>query len=160
MEIISVRDDPDSVQMFIDYFTERWASELTKPIYQNCLENTVNENYPLPQWYLMLGVSDEIIGGVGLITNDFISRMDLWPWLCALYVEEPHRNKGCGAALIEHVCAEAGRLEFDKVYLATDLIGYYERHKFAYIGDGYHPWGESSRIYERQVVQKKKNDRQ
>ncbi|TYR78647.1 hypothetical protein FZC66_18785 [Priestia megaterium] len=37
---------------------------------------------------------------------------------------------------------------FNKVFLCTDHIGYYEKYGFTYIDDGYHPWGSSSRIYE------------
>lgn len=152
MKIISVRDTNESHQRFIDYFSKCWASEATKPIYRNCIENTLNTKSSLPQWFLLLDHSNSIIGGVGLVTNDFISRMDLFPWLCALHVEKHARGKGFGSLLIEHACAEAKKLDFEKVYLCTKLTGYYEKHRFTYIGDGYHPWGDRSKIYERLVA--------
>lgn len=31
---------------------------------------------------------------------------------------------------------------------AIDYIGVYEKYGFQYIGQGYHPWGEESRIYQ------------
>ena len=151
MKIISVRDNPGSVNIFVDYFSKCWASELTKPIYQNCIENSVHASVLLPQWYLLVDESGATIGGAGLVTNDFISRMDLLPWLCALHVDESRRNKGYGALLIKHVCEESRRLGFLNIYLSTDHTGYYERHSFTYIGNGFHPWGASSRIYERSL---------
>ena len=152
MKIISVRDNPKSYQTFVDYFAKYWASEKTKPVYQDCIENTINTPSTLPQWYLLVDALDSIIGGVGLVTNDFISRMDLFPWLCALHIEEQHRNQGYGSLLIKHVCAEAKKLGFEKLYLSTDLTGYYERHDFSNIGLGYHPWGSSSKIYEKSLT--------
>ena len=102
----------------------------------------------LPQWFLLQN-SKEIIGGCGLITNDFISRMDLYPWLCALYVEEKYRHQGCGGKLIEHASLAATLLGYENLYCCTDHIGYYEKCRFEYIGIGYHPWDENSRIYRR-----------
>lgn len=37
---------------------------------------------------------------------------------------------------------------FSKLYLCSDHVGYYEKYGFSKIGTGYHPWGESSGIFE------------
>ena len=82
-----------------------------------------------------------------MIPNDFISRMDLWPWICALHVAREHRGHGYGRRLLDYARADARRLGFRKIYLSTEHVGYYERYGFVYLGQGWHPWGESSRIY-------------
>jgi len=74
--------------------------------------------------------------------------MDLWPWICALYIEKEHRGKSFGEALLHQARKDAGIAGFKKVYLCTDLTGYYEKYGFIYIGEGYHPWGSRSKIYE------------
>ncbi len=95
---------------------------------------------------------DEIIGGYGLITNDFISRQDLFPWLCALYIEENYRGKQLGSILLEHGRSEAAKLGYRKLYLGTDHDGYYEKYGWKHIANGFHPWGAESKIYERITI--------
>ena len=146
-EIISLRSCPEKLELFCDYFSRHWG----KPeIYRNCMENSLNSKSPLPQWFLMFD-RNEIIGGCGLITNDFISRMDIYPWLCALYVDEKHRQQGLGGKLIEYTAKTASELGYENLYCCTDHIGYYEKYRFEYIGIGYHPWNETSRIYCRSL---------
>lgn len=50
--------------------------------------------------------------------------------------------------LIEAAKADAAKANFQKLYLATDHVGYYEKFGFSYIADAYHPWGDVSRVYE------------
>ncbi|WP_224651490.1 GNAT family N-acetyltransferase [Pectobacterium versatile] len=150
LNIISVRNHPEYKEPAIHYFQRHWASDETFILYEDCISHCIDAENPLPDWYL-LEKDGHIIGGAGLITNDFISRMDLYPWLCALYVEENYRGNGYAGQLIEHLVQETRRAGFSKLHLCTDLLGFYERNGFHFTGMGYHPWGESSRIYTRSL---------
>lgn len=145
ISIISVRERPEYRESAIEYISSKW--ELVNPIiYENSISHCINSPNPLPQWYL-LKKDSEIIGCAGLITNDFISRMDLYPWLCALFIEENYRGNNYSSLLLEKAKDDAIKGGFRNLYLCTDHIGLYEKHGFKYIGQGYHPWEESSRIY-------------
>lgn len=146
IRIIAVRDNPKYVDRAADYFAAKWG--VARCIYLDSIGTSMSTNSHLPRWYLMLK-DDEIIGSYGLITNDFNSRQDLWPWLAALYIEESERGSGLGARLLAHGVQEAARLGFETVYLFTDHIGYYEKYGWTYIGSGYGVDGEESRVYER-----------
>lgn len=155
MKLLSLRENPGMLDVFISYFQKVWASPDSMEVYDDCMRNAVTSDAKLPQWYLLLedkeSAEDHIVGCAGLITNDFISRMDLYPWLCALFIEPDFRGNNYGRFLIERCIRDAGQLGYPYVYLATDHIGYYERFGFTCIGTGYHPWGETSRIYSRKT---------
>ena len=149
MNIISVRENPEYLDRAIAYFQKSWPS--VKPeIYDDCIRHCIDARDHLPQWYLLMK-EDEIIGGAGLITNDFISRGDLYPWICAVYIEEAHRGHAYATLLMEKAKIDTNRFGYQYLYLSTEHLGYYEKYGFSYIGQGYHPWGEESRIYEIRV---------
>jgi N-acetylglutamate synthase-like GNAT family acetyltransferase len=116
-------------------------------MYDDCITHSLTAKNTLPQWYL-LEKEGEIIGCAGLITNDFISRGDLYPWVCAIFINENHRGNNYSALLIDKAKDDTRKFGFDNLYLCTDHVGFYEKQGFTYIGQGYHPWEEESRIYE------------
>ncbi len=146
MKIFSVRQNPELKDAFIAYFQKTWASEASRMVYADCISHCIGAAASLPQWYLLLD-GETIAGCAGLITNDFISRMDLVPWLCALFIEPAYRGHAYGALLIERCKEDARKAGYPKLYLCSDHKGYYERYGFRRIGIGYHPWGESSGIF-------------
>lgn len=150
VQIISVKEKPEYKKQAITYIQSKWATEQSLKVYEDCIEHCITSQNPLPQWYLLI-IEERIVGCAGLITNDFISRMDLYPWVCAVYVEDERRGNKYGTALIERAKQDAKSGGFSNVYLCTDHVGLYEKYGFTHIGTGYHPWGESSRIYEVSV---------
>lgn len=149
MNIISVRENPEYKNIAIEYFQRSWKSVLPV-IYEDCITHSIEAKNSLPQWYLLEN-RGEIIGCAGLITNDFISRGDLYPWVCAIFIEEKHRGNAYGSLLIDKAKIDAKKAGFGHLYLCTSHIGYYEKYDFKYIGQGYHPWGEESRVYELEL---------
>ena len=93
-----------------------------------CLE----KNTAIPQWYLAVHRA-EIIGGVGVIENDFHDRKDLSPNLCALFVEEAWRNQGIAGKLLQFVCDDMEEWNIHTLYLLTEHTSFYERYDWEYI---------------------------
>jgi len=75
MIIISVRNSPEYIDLAICYLQNSWP-EVDPIIYENCISNCLTAEQTLPQGYL-LEKEVEISGYAGLITNDFMSRMDV-----------------------------------------------------------------------------------
>jgi len=150
INIISISEAPQYCEIGIEWFSSKWG--IDKKEYEKSFDDCINKNENLPQWYLVLNEDDEIIGGCGLIQNDFVDRIDLFPYLCALFVEEKARGHAIGASLLENARKDAMAKGFNKLYLCTDHTSYYEKYGWTHIGTGKHPWGDTSRIYEINTI--------
>ena len=145
IQILSIREQPEYKELAIHYFQEHWKS-VWPIIYEDSISHSIQAKNDLPQWYL-LQKENTIIGCAGLITNDFISRGDLYPWVCGLFIDEKERGSAYSGLLLNRAKADAKKFGYDHLYLCTEHIGLYEKFGFKYIGQGYHPWQEESRIY-------------
>ena len=61
----------------------------------------------------------EVLGSASLILHDMETRMELTPWLAAVFVGESYRQKGIGAELVRRITMEAGKLDIPLLYLYT-----------------------------------------
>lgn len=85
-------------------------------------------------------LEDEIVGGLGVIENDFHDRKDLAPNVCALYVEEEYRNQGIAGKMLDYTCNDMKEKNINTLYLITDYTSFYERYGWEFLcmvqGDG------------------------
>lgn len=83
---------------------------------------------------------EKIVGGMGVIDNDFHDRKDLSPNVCAVYTEKEYRKKGIAGNLLNIVVADLKQKNITPIYLVTDHIGFYERYGWEFLcmvqGDG------------------------
>ena len=121
MRVISVREKPEYKEVAIKYFPSKWP-EVAPEIYEDCITHTVGSEHVLPQWYL-LEKEGIIMGCAGLITNDFICRMDLYPWFCALYVEEAYRGNAYAVLLVEKAKEDTRKAGFSRMWGITRNTG-------------------------------------
>ena len=98
-------------------------------------------------WYLCMD-GDRIVGGLGVIENDFHDRKDLYPNVCAVYTEAAYRKRGIAGKLLDMAVEDLCSKGISPVYLVTDLTGFYERYGWEFLcmvqGDGEN---EMSRMY-------------
>ncbi len=143
--IVRLSDCPGIKERAAKWFHEKWGIPLEAYI-TSMNECLIGAN-PVPQWYLAME-SDIIIGGMGVIENDFHNRKDLTPNVCAVYVEENRRCQGVAGALLDFVCNDMKSKGVDTLYLLTDHTSFYKRYGWEFLcmvqGDGD---DELSRMY-------------
>ncbi len=146
-EILNLRERPELLERAAAWFHEKWGVPLEA--YRESMEACLKGEGSVPQWYLAMG-SGEIIGGLGVIENDFHDRKDLAPNVCAVYTEEACRCQGVAGALLNHVCEDMAGLGVGTLYLLTDHTAFYERYGWTFLcmaqGEGE---DEPSRMYVR-----------
>ena len=133
---ITLRENPAFKGPAAEWFHHKWG--VPEEAYLECMENYLNKETEYG-WYLCLD-GDKIIGGLGVIDNDFHDRKDLSPNICAVYTEEEYRNKGIAGHLLDLAVADLKEKGITPVYLVTDHIGFYERYGWEFFclvqGDG------------------------
>lgn len=135
--IIRLTDRPELKAQAAAWFHEKWG--VPEQAYLDSMENALRGGSPVPQWYLVTE-GTRIIGGMGVIENDFHDRKDLTPNVCAVYTEPDCRCCGIAGALLQFVCRDMHEKGIDTLYLLTDHTGFYERYGWDFFcmaqGDG------------------------
>lgn len=136
LKYITLREKPELEDFAAEWFHSKWG--VPKEAYLECMNDYLSGKTECG-WYLCL-CDDEIVGGMGVIENDFHDRKDLTPNVCAVYTEEKYRGKGIAGNLLNMVVENLKFKNISPVYLVTDHTGFYERYGWEFLcmvqGDG------------------------
>ena len=141
---ITLREKPALMDTAAQWFNSKWG--VPKEAYLDCMQAYLSGETELG-WYLCLD-GEKIVGGMGVIENDFHDRKDLSPNVCAVYTEDSHRKMGIAGELLNMTVEDLRSKGISPVYLVTDHIGFYERYGWEFYcmaqGDGQ---PEMTRLY-------------
>ena len=129
-EILRLNERPALLEALAAWFSEKWRVPLEA--YRESMAESLAAEDPWPRWYAAL-CGERIIGGLGVIENDFHERKDLKPNVCAVYTEPDFRGRGVAGALLEAVYTDMKAAGVSPLYLLTDHTGFYERYGWEYL---------------------------
>ena len=124
LKYTTLRDMPELKNTAAEWFHNKWG--VPEEAYLECMDAYLGKSTEYG-WYLCLD-GDKIVGGLGVIDNDFHDRKDLSPNVCAVYTEESYRSQGIAGNLLNLAVEDMRSKGISPVYLVTDHVGFYERY--------------------------------
>lgn len=146
MEIYELGERRGLFEEAVEFFWKQWGNQENYLFYQDCMLHSCDSKSDVPRFYIAIQ-NNSIVGSYALLRNDLISRQDLSPWLACLFVVPELRGNALGSVLLRHAVTEGQKKGFEKLYLCTDLEGYYEKYGWSYMQKGYMFNGEATNIY-------------
>lgn len=128
-EIVKLTDRPEMKDIAARWFHDKWGVPLEA--YTESMDSCLSKGGPIPMWYMALE-NDRIVGGLGVIENDFHPRTDLTPNICAVYTEQDRRCRGIAGGLLERAVNDLKNSGINKAYLVTSHTSFYERYGWQY----------------------------
>lgn len=126
---ITLREEPKIKDKAATWFHSKWG--VPKEAYLECMDAYL-QNETEYGWYLCLD-GNQIIGGMGVIENDFHDRKDLAPNVCAVYTEGEYRCKGIAGNLLNLAVEDMKNKGITPIYLVTDHTDFYERYGWEFL---------------------------
>ena len=129
LEYITLRDRPGLLDAAAAWFHSKWG--VPTEAYLESMDAYLAGRTEYG-WYLCLD-GGRIVGGMGVIENDFHDRRDLFPNVCAVYTEEDCRGRGIAGRLLELTVEDQRAHGVSPLYLVTDHRGFYERYGWEFL---------------------------
>ena len=139
LKIYNIKEKQEFLREVAELTQKEWGSktnskeEFEEKINKKISKIINNFNNPL-YCKLVLLDNDILIGFISIFPTDGDERKDLSPWYATMYVKEEFRGKGYSKILNNAILEEAKSRGFEKLYLKTDLINYYEKFGAIFLG--------------------------
>ncbi len=138
MKIFDIKEKQGYLREVAELTQNEWGSkELSKEEYEEKVNLKINKIKSLwddIRYCKLLLLEDEtLIGFISMFPTDGDERQDLTPWYATMYVKKEYRGKGYSKFLNDAILAEARKRGFEKLYLKSELVNYYEKFGAKYI---------------------------
>lgn len=95
----------------------------------------------------ILADGERLVSFCTLTKNDCVKDDTLFPWIGFLFTTPEYRGHRYSEIIMDEAYRVAKEQGADKVYLATDHIGFYEKYGYTYLETRIDIYDEESRIY-------------
>lgn len=137
MKLINLKENEYYLKEYIKLCSKEWGSPKTSEELNNYVNNKIEKilsnNYDKLLSAIGLIDNDILIGFISLFKDDGDEKKDLTPWYATMYVKKEYRGHGYSKILNNAILDEAKKLGYQKVFLKSNLINYYEKYGAKYI---------------------------
>lgn len=92
-----------------------------------------------------------IIGYCTFLKTDYYPDNRWWPWISSIFVDEKARGRRVSHRMIEAAEQYARSQGFSKVYIPSDMIGFYEKCGYAPLGKLVNYGGDTDVIFAKEI---------
>ena len=134
MEIYNIKDRLEYLEEIVELTHNEWGNRiLSEEDYRVWLQKKIISIKSMldrnDYCKLILLDEDNLVGFISLFPTDGDERSDLSPWYATMFVKKEYRRRGCSKILNDALLKESKKRGFERVYLKTDLNGYYEKFR-------------------------------
>ena len=147
MEIVKIDYGTELYEKLIDY-AENCSWIVGKHLSQILRENNFLE------WEAVFATvsEDEIIGFCTFLETDYYPENKYSPWISSIFVDENFRGNRISFSMIEKAIEHAKIWNFKKVYIPSDMVGFYEKYGFRKIDELLNYGGDTDNIFVKEIL--------
>lgn len=93
----------------------------------------------------------EIVGFCTFLKTDFYPENKYSPWISTIFVKEPFRGRHISEKMINRVIKYAKKVGFPRVYIPSDITGFYEKFGFEKIDELVNYNGDTDNIFTKAI---------
>ncbi len=129
MKIKNIMDDIKHLEEYAKICQVTWGKKKTDEELKTYIKEKVKRILEEDKVISILGLldNDKLIGFISLFKYDGDKMKNLTPWYATMYVKKEYRNKGYSKILNDAILNEAKKKGFDRIYLKSNLVNYYEK---------------------------------
>lgn len=96
-------------------------------------------------------VEDKIVGYCTFLKTDYYPENRYFPWISSIFVDEAFRGRRMSGSMIHTVIEYAKKHNFKKVYIPSDMLGFYEKYGFEKIDELENYGGDMDNIFMKEI---------